>query len=127
MSIGLRSWAIAEGYIPEYSVSGERPLISHETFCVLNTGAAEADIIVVICFADRDPAGPYRFAVPGNRTRHFRVNDFCDLEPVPRGTDFAAVIEASVPVVVQHTRLVSRDPHISLRSTIAFPDAPQSF
>jgi hypothetical protein len=34
---------------------------------------------------------------------------------------FASVIESDVPIVVQHTRLDSRDPDISLLSTLAFP------
>ena len=32
-----------------------------------------------------------------------------------------ALLESDVPVIVQHTRLDSRDPHVPLLSTIAFP------
>jgi hypothetical protein len=40
---------------------------------------------------------------------------------VPKGTDFASVIAADRPVVVQHTRLDTRQPALALLSTIACP------
>jgi hypothetical protein len=118
--VGRRVWAIAEGYIPPASTGSTRELVSHETVCVLNAGEEEAQLAITVYFADREPAGPYRFKVAGKRTRHLRFNDFTDPEPVPKGTDFASVIEASVPVVVQHTRLDTRQPALALMSTIAF-------
>ena len=42
-------------------------------------------------------------------------------EPVPRGTDYASVIESDRPVVVQHSRLDSRQAENALLTTIAFP------
>ena len=39
---------------------------------------------------------------------------------MPRDTDFASVITADVPVVVQHTRLDSRQAELALLSTIAY-------
>jgi hypothetical protein len=119
-SVGCRLWAIAEGYIPPGSTGTTRELVSHETVCVLNAADEEASLAITIYFADRAPAGPYRFTVGARRTRHLRFNDFTDPEPVPKGVDFASVIEASVPVVVQHTRLDTRQPALALLSTIAF-------
>jgi hypothetical protein len=120
-SIGRRLWAVAEGYIPPASTGTSREMTSHETICILNTGDADAQVDVMIYFADRDPVGPYRFVVGAKRTRHLRFNDFTDPEPVPKGTDFSSVIESSVPVVVQHTRLDTRQPALALLSTMAFP------
>lgn len=37
--IGRKTWAIAEGYIPSDSVSDKRSLKSHETVCILASGA----------------------------------------------------------------------------------------
>jgi hypothetical protein len=51
-----------------------------------------------------------------------RFNDLKDPEPIPLATDYASVIESDVPIVVQHTRLDSRQPENALLSTIAFPD-----
>lgn len=119
-SIGAKRWAIAEGYIPSYSHGPEPEFTSHETVCILNAGDSEAAVEITIFYADREPAGPYRLKVPPRRTRHVRFNNLTDPEPIPTGTDFASVIEADVPVVVQHTRLDSRQSENALLSTIAY-------
>jgi hypothetical protein len=114
-------WAIAEGYIPSASTGVDRALTSHETVCILNANDKDANVSVTVFFADRDPAGPYKVVVPAQRTRHVRFNDLVDPEPIPFATDFASVIESDLPVVVQHTRLDSRQAALALVSTIAFP------
>jgi hypothetical protein len=119
-SIGAKRWAIAEGYIPSYSHGPEPEFTSHETVCILNAGDSEAAVEITIFYADREPAGPYRLKIPPRRTRHIRFNNLTDPEPIPTGTDFASVIEADVPVVVQHTRLDSRQSENALLSTIAY-------
>ncbi len=119
--IGHRVWAIAEGYIPPSSTGATRQLTSHETVCILNAGDSEADVEITLYFAEREPAGPYRLKVPACRTRHIRFNDLKDPEPVPEDTDYSSVIVSSVPVVVQHTRLDTRQPALALLSTIAYP------
>ena len=119
--IGKQTWAIPEGYIPEGSTGPKPEMESHETLCVLNAGDVEATLEVTVYFADRDPVGPYERTVPPGRTRHFRFNDFEDPEPIPKGEDFASVIESDVPVVCQHTRLDSRQAENALLSTIAYP------
>jgi hypothetical protein len=121
--IGALSWAIAEGYIPGSS-TGEGPAFeSHETACILNSGQREAHVEILVVFADRDPVGPYRVTVPAMRTLHVRFNDLEDPAPIPRDTDFASLITSDVPIVVQHTRLDSRQAALALLSTIAFPDS----
>ena len=119
--IGRRLLAIAEGYIPSYSHGPEPELTSHETACILNTGDAPANLRITVYFADREPAGPYRATVPPRRTLHLRFNELEEPEPVPRDTDYASVIESDVPVVVQHTRLDSRQAENALLSTVAYP------
>jgi hypothetical protein len=120
--IGRRRWAIAEGYIPSGSVSQDHALVSHEVVCMLNAGARDANVTITIYFEDRGPVGPYRVSLGARRTLHLRFNDLTDPEPVPRDTSYASVIESSEPIVVQHTRLDSRDPSISLLSTIAYTE-----
>jgi len=120
-SIGRRRWAIAEGYIPAWSTGPEPEFTSHETACLLNAGDREAHVEITIFFANREPAGPYRVTVPPRRTPHLRFDELKTPEPLPRGTDFASVIESDVPIVVQHTRLDSRQAANALLSTVAFP------
>ncbi len=120
-ALGKRRWAIPEGWLPRYSEgAGGRALSSHEAACLLNTGDEEAHVAITIFFADREPAGPYRVVVPARRTLHLRFNDLHDPEPIPEATDYASVIEADVPIVVQHTRLDARQAESALLSTIAF-------
>lgn len=119
--IGRRCWAIAEGYIPETSHGPEPQMTSHETACLLNTNDDPAHVEITIFFQDRDPAGPYRLTVPGRRTLHLRFNELGDPEPIPKGTDYASVIESDIEIVVQHTRLDSRQAENALITTIAFP------
>jgi hypothetical protein len=119
--IGQTIWAIAEGYIPSGSTGPAPQMTSHETVCILNAGDGDAAIEIMIYFQDKDPVGPYRFTVPARRTRHLRFNEMDDPEPIPKDTDFASVIKSDVPVVVQHTRLDSRQAENALLSTIAYP------
>ena len=118
--IGHKRWAIAEGYIPESSHGPEPQMISHETACLLNASNRDAHVEITIYFTDRDPVGPYRITVPARRTNHVRFNDLKEPAPIPRGTDYASVIESDVPIVVQHTRLDSRQNANALITTIAY-------
>ncbi|CAB3806728.1 sensory rhodopsin transducer [Paraburkholderia fynbosensis] len=119
-AIGKTRWAIAEGYLPQYSTGDGPDLTSHEAACILNAGDEDAHIELTILFRDRDPAGPYHVTVPARRTLHMRFNDLSEPERIPTGTEYASVFESDVPVVVQHTRLDSRQAELALLSTIAF-------
>jgi hypothetical protein len=119
--IGRKRWAIAEGYIPETSHGPEPQMTSDETACLLNANDDPAHVEITLFFQNRDPAGPYRLTIPGRRTLHLRFNELDDPEPIPRGTDYASVIESDLEIVVQHTRLDSRQAENALITTIAFP------
>jgi hypothetical protein len=121
-AIGRKLWAIPEGYIPGWSHGPEPQFTSHETVCMLNTSDQDANVKITIYFTDRDPAGPYPVVVPARRTVHLRFNSLQDPEPIPRDTDYASVIEADVPIVVQHTRLDSRQAENALLTTIAWAE-----
>ena len=118
--IGQTRWAIAEGYIPAYSNGPEPQFTSHETACMLNTSDQDAHVEITIYFSDKEPVGPYRVTVPARRTLHMRFNNLTDPEPIPRDTGYASVFESDVPIVVQHTRLDSRQSENALLSTIAY-------
>jgi hypothetical protein len=114
-------WAIPEGYIPAYSHGPAPQMTSHETACILNTNEEPVNIEITIYFADKDPVGPYHIRVEGRRTKHVRFNDLHDPQPIPLETDYACIISADKPIVVQHTRLDSRQAENALMSTMAFP------
>ena len=118
--LGRHRWAIAEGYIPGWSNGPEPQFTSHETACLLNASDEEAHVKITVFFWDREPVGPYRLIVPARRTQHVRFNELKDPEPIPVDTDYASIIESDVPIVVQHTRLDSRQAENALLSTIAY-------
>ena len=118
--IGRKRWAIAEGYIPGWSHGPEPQMTSHESVSLLNASDQDAHVTITVFFTDREPAGPYRVTVPARRTRHVRFNSLSDPEPIPEDTDYASVIESDVPIVVQHTRLDSRQAENALLSTVAY-------
>ena len=97
-------------------------MTSHETACLLNASDQDAHVQITVYFADREAVGPYRIIVPANRTKHLRFNDLKDPAPIPRGTDYASVIESDVPIVVQHTRLDTRQEANALLTTIAYAE-----
>lgn len=118
--LGKHTWVIPEGWIPESSTGPAPEMTSHEAACMLNTGDRDAHVEVVTYFTDRDPIGPYKVTVPSRRTLHMRFNDLTDPAPVPRDTAYASVIESDEPIIVQHTRLDSRQDANALLSTIAW-------
>lgn len=120
-AIGQKVWVIADGYIPGQSNGPSPAMTSHEAACILNTADEDAHVEITAYFADREPAGPYRMTVSARRTKHLRFNDLTDPETIPLDTDYAAVIESDVPIVVQHTRLDSRQAENGLFSTVAYP------
>lgn len=116
--IGKKRWAIAEGYIPGQSTGQGPELESHEAACMLNAGERDAHVTIRVYFADRAPLEPHRLTVPAQRTLHFRFNELA----IPADTPYSSVIESDVPIVVQHTRLDSRQAALALLSTIAYAD-----
>ena len=119
MGFGKTRWLIAEGYLPPLGAHPQdRTRRSHEAACILNAGNQDAELNITLFFSDREPACPYRLQGAARRTLHLRFDDLQDPEPIPRETDYASLIESSVPVVVQHTRLDARSG--SLMTSIAY-------
>ncbi len=122
MKIGKKIWAIAEGYIPAWGNGLEPEFTSHEAACILNTSEEDAHVEIMIYFSDKEPVGPYKITVGAQRTKHIRFNNLDDPQPIPLGTDYSSVITSDVPIVVQHTRLDSRQSENALITTIAYAE-----
>lgn len=119
-AIGARRWVIADGYLPEWSQGPSPEFVSHEAACILNAGADPASVRLTVFFEDRDPV-EYALRVPASRTLHQRLGDLTDPEPIPPGLGYSYVVDSDVPVVVQHTRLDSRQAANAVTTTIAYP------
>jgi hypothetical protein len=119
-TIGEKIWLIPDGYLPAES-SGK--LKSHESTCVLNLGARPAVIRLVVYFEDRDPMEGFRVVCPPRRTLHIRLDNLKNQkrQAIPTGVPFALKVESSERIVVQHSRLDTTQPALSLMTTMAFP------
>jgi hypothetical protein len=120
-AIGATTWVVADGYIPPGSSGDDPALASHESICMLNSGDEAAQVEVLVYFADREPAGPFRLTAPARRAFHQQINALRDPEPIPSGVDYCVVVTSDRPIVVQHTRLDSRQAANALMTTIAYP------
>jgi hypothetical protein len=123
MNIGRHVWVIADGHIPPYSSGADPAMTSHESACILNASDEAASVRLFMYFTSREPAGPYLINIPARRAHHQRLNDLDNPEPMPIGVDYCCVIRSDKPIVVQHTRLDSRQAANALMSTIAYPVA----
>lgn len=119
--IGSTIWVVPDGYIPPESTGPAPAMTSHDSVCMLNTGSDDAAVELFVYFTDRDPLGPCPITVQSRRAHHQRINDLREPGVVPAGVDYSLVIHSDVPIVVQHTRLDSRQEANALMSTIAYP------
>lgn len=94
-AMGRRRWAITGETGPDGSPTDEREIMS-----ILNAGDRPASVSLVVYFADRDPAGPYRLTVGAHRLAHVRLNELREPERLPAGVRYSAVVDSDLPVVV---------------------------
>ncbi|WP_339168429.1 sensory rhodopsin transducer [Paenibacillus sp. FSL R5-0341] len=116
---GHTYWVIPDGYIPPES-SGT--LESHESICVLNTGATDAELQITIYFEDRDPLEDIIAEVPARRTKHIRTASLRSGEQsIPAGVPYAITVSSNIPVIIQYSRLDTTQPELALMSVMAYP------
>jgi len=120
-SIGKKIWLIPDMYWPEITSKGH--YVSHESICVLNTSEEECSLSITLYFEDRSPISGIQAACDAQRTHHVRMDRLTDTagKSIPRGVPYAAVVEASIPVVVQYTRVDTTQSKNSIMTTMAFP------
>lgn len=118
--IGRCRWAIPGGNVPVDSTGPEPEMVSHDALCVLNAGDEMATVEVTLQYADGREAGPYALTTAPRRVRHVRVNDLIDPYAPPLGEPYGIVVESDRPVVVQATRLDSRQAENATLSTTAY-------
>jgi hypothetical protein len=120
-TIGKTAWAIAGGHIPLLSTGKEPENTSRDELCFLNAGYEEAHVEVTLFYSDRDPVGPYQLAVPARRVRRVRINDLINPEAPPLDTDYGAIVESDLPIVVQLDRKDTSRSENSILTTMGFP------
>ncbi|MCP1182071.1 sensory rhodopsin transducer [Paenibacillus sp. 1781tsa1] len=116
---GHTYWVIPDGYIPPES-SGT--LESHESICVLNTSATDAELHITIYFEDREPLEDMVAEVQARRTKHIRTASLQSGEhSIPSGVPYAITVSSNIPVIIQYSRLDTTQPELALMSVMAYP------
>lgn len=117
---GSKTWLVPDGFLSSKS-SGLFP--SHEAVCVLNLGQTDAVLNLTLFFEDKPEQGGFTASCPARRSSHIRLDRLAaaDGRPIPRDTPYSILIESSVPVVVQYSRMDTSQPAMALMTTLAFP------
>jgi hypothetical protein len=108
-AMGRQRWAISAGWIPARGCNREPEFTSRDCLSLLNSGDEVANVRVMLAYAVRDPVGPYRLAVAPRRMRRVRINDLIFPEAVRLEEAYGLAIESDQPVVVQFTRMDTRE------------------
>lgn len=128
-SEGRRVWVVPDAYLPPLSAEDEakrasgRGYWSHESLCIVNTGAKPANVSLTFYFEDLPAAKDIRVTIGAERTRHIRFDKPEQLGGfrVPAAVPYALRVESDVPVVVQHSRLDTTQPNCAFLSVMAHP------
>lgn len=116
---GKKTWVIADGFM---SNTATENYVSHEAVCVLNLTEETAKIHITVYFEDRDPMTGFVAECAPQRTHHIRLDRIVSEagEKIPKEVPYALLIESTVPVVCQHSRMDVSDPNMTLMTTIAY-------
>ena len=113
-------WYISDMYWPK---ADNGAYISHEAISILNTNDEDCEINITMYFMDAEPKKCLPFVCEARRTKHIRIDkiEYTDGGTVERGKGYAAVIECSVPAVVQYTRVDTTQSELGVATTMAYP------
>ena len=115
-----RRWVFPDGWMPPH---GDGVVDGHEAICLINLGSTDADLTLTFYFEDAPPQSVAGLRCNAQRTRHFRLDRPDELlgYQLPDSTPYALLVDSSVPVVAQHTRVDTRSPALGLLTTIGVP------
>jgi len=117
---GKKTWLIPDTYLS--SISKHDPP-SHESVCVLNTSDADAKIKLTLFFEDREKRDDFESFCGAGKTHHIRLDKIRSVsgEPIPMDVPYAILLESSVEVVVQYSRLDTSAVEMALMTTLGYP------
>ena len=119
MKYGKKVWMIPDAFYNSQS-NGQ---VSHEAVCVLNTSDEDAVIRMTLYFEDRDKMEGFEADCAAGRTHHIRMDKLRSKAgaAVPMDVPYAILVESSVEVVVQYSRLDTSQVEMALMTTVAYP------
>jgi hypothetical protein len=120
MAEGATTWLIPDAYLP---AAGDGAVQGHEAICILNTTDQTAAVVLDFFFEDREPHLGVPVTVGPRRTLHLRTDrpQMLGGFVVPRQVPYAVRVRASVPVVVQYSRLDVSQPNLALMTCLGYP------
>lgn len=116
---GKKVWTIADGFMASTSSGG---FDSHEAVCVLNLSGERAEIDISIYFENREALKGFKAYCDNERTNHIRLDKITNDkgEKIPKDIPYAILVESSVPVICQHSRMDVTQSDMTLMTTIAY-------
>ena len=117
---GKKTWLIPDTFLNSIS-KNQSP--SHESVCVVNTSDADAKIKLTLFFEDREKRDDFESFCGAGKTHHIRLDKIRSKsgEPIPRDVPYAILVESSVEIVVQYSRLDTSAVEMALMTTMAYP------
>lgn len=119
MLTGKMTWVIPDGFM---SSTRTENFVSHEAVCVLNLSGEDAKISIKIYFEDRDPIDGFTAVCKPERSMHIRLDKIenSDGVRIPYDTPYSVLVESSVPIVAQHSRMDVSQAEMTLMTTIPY-------
>lgn len=117
--IGKTIWVIPDGYM---SSTRTENFVSHEAVCVLNLSETDAKISIKIFFEDKDPMDGFTAECKSNRSMHIRLDKITNDrgEHIPYDTPYSVLVESTVPIIAQHSRMDVSQAEMTLMTTIPY-------
>jgi len=117
--IGSLVWLIPDAYLPPI---GDSNLPSHESTCILNLNKKPAKVKFTFYFEDKDPIESKEIEVSAERTWHVRLDYAEEILGVKleRDVPFAIKVESNIKIVVQHSRLDTRQANLAYMTSMAY-------
>ena len=119
-TIGKTLWALPGACIPFGSTGCEPQWTSHDKIAVLNASENAAELEIILFYEDKKPQGSYKIIVDSKRLRKIRFNDLINPYAIELAKPFGFILQSSQPVIVQFSRLDTRQSQIAMASSLAF-------
>ena len=117
---GKRIWFFPDGERPP---AGDSDMKGHESYIVLNPNKKDAHLTFTFYFEDKVPIRIDTMMVAAERVMCYqthRPEHFGD-HVIPIETQYAAMVESDVPVIIQYGRLDARQVNLAYYTTMGYP------
>lgn len=121
---GKNSWYIVDGYRPPLMEGGADDYEGHECIMILNCNEVDANCLLDVYYADREPVLGIKYIAKAQRISAFRSNDkivFGDLE-LPESLQYSLRVRSDVGVIVQYGRMDINQANLAYIATLGYSE-----